>query len=136
CAREPLVETGGCGSSLAKDQFHRRDRDDLVLAWLCFGFRSFIADGAAPVSDHQQIKVGSCFQVREKKMVRIFVEPAAAGHDLPGSFIKALNILNQNGIKPRSGTKLVSKYAVIVTEDPLKVLEHLGSANIDAFVER
>ena len=69
-------------------------------------------------------------------MVRIFVEPAAADHDLPGSFIKALNILNQNGIKPRSGTKLVSKYAVIVTEDPLKVLEHLRSANIDAFVER
>ena len=69
-------------------------------------------------------------------MVRIFVEPAASGHDLPGSFIKALNILNENGIKPRSGTKLASKYAVIVTEDPLKVLEHLRIAKIAAFVER
>ena len=69
-------------------------------------------------------------------MFRIFVELAAPDHDLPGSFIKALNILNENGIKPRSGTKLVSKYAVIVTEDPLKVLEHLRIANIDAFVER
>ena len=69
-------------------------------------------------------------------MVRVFVEPAAADHDLPGSFIKALNILNENGIKPRSGTKLVSKYAVIVTEDPSKVLEHLRIANIAAFIER
>jgi len=69
-------------------------------------------------------------------MVRIFVEPEAAGHDLPGSFIKALNILNENGIKPRSGTKLVSKYAVIVTEDASNVLEHLRIANIAAFVER
>jgi hypothetical protein len=69
-------------------------------------------------------------------MARIFVEPAAADHDLAGSFIKALNILNENGIKPRSGTKLVSKYAVIVTEDPLKVLEHLRVGNIAAFVER
>ena len=69
-------------------------------------------------------------------MVRIFVEPDAPDHDLPGSFIKALNILNENGIKPRCGTKLVSKYAVIVTEDPLKVLEQLRIANIAAFVER
>jgi len=69
-------------------------------------------------------------------MVRIFVEPAAADRDLASCFIKALNILNQNGIKPRCGTKLVSKYAVIVTEDPLKVLEHLRIANIAAFVER
>ena len=69
-------------------------------------------------------------------MVRIFVEPEAAGRDLPGSFIRALNILNENGIKPRSGTKLVSKYAVIVTEDASKVLEHLLIANIAAFVER
>ena len=69
-------------------------------------------------------------------MVRIFVEPGAGDHDIPASFIKALNILNENGIKPRSGTKLVSKYAVIVTEDPSKVLEHLRIANIAAFVER
>jgi hypothetical protein len=69
-------------------------------------------------------------------MARVFVEPEAADLDLPGSFIKALNILNENGIKPRSGTKLVSKYAVIVTEDPSKVLEHLRIANIAAFVER
>jgi len=69
-------------------------------------------------------------------MVRIFVEPAGAGYDLPASFIKALNILSQNGIKPRSGTKLVSKYAVIVTEDSSKVIEHLQAGNITAFVER
>jgi len=69
-------------------------------------------------------------------MVRIFVEPSAPGHDLPASFIKALNILNEHGIKPRTGTKLVSKYAVIVTEDPAKVLEHLRGGNIDAYVER
>lgn len=69
-------------------------------------------------------------------MVRIFVEPSAPGHDVPASFVKALNILAENGIKPRSGTKLVSKYAVIVTEDPAKVLEHLRLGNIAAYVER
>jgi hypothetical protein len=69
-------------------------------------------------------------------MVRIFVEPGTGDQDIPASFIKALNILNENGIKPRSGTKLVSKYGVIVTEDPSKVLEQLRIANIAAFVER
>jgi hypothetical protein len=69
-------------------------------------------------------------------MARIFVEPAAADLDLAASFIRALNILSENGIKPRCGTKLVSKYAVIVTDDPLKVLEHLRVGNIAAFLER
>ena len=101
------------------------------MPWFWFGFWSFLAHSAASVFDEQVAD-----SKQEKKMDRIFVEPAAADHHLAASFIKALNILNENGIKPRSGTKLVSKYAVIVTEDPLKVLEHLRIANIAAFVER
>ena len=49
--------------------------------------------------------------------------------------MKALNLLNEKGIELYSGTKLVSKYAVIVAEDPSKALEHLRAGNIAALVE-
>jgi hypothetical protein len=71
----------------------------------------------------------------EKNMARIIVEPASTGNDLSQRFVKALNLLNEKGIKLHSGTKLVSKYAVIVAEDPSKALEHLRAGNITAFVE-
>ena len=58
-------------------------------------------------------------------MARIIVEPASTGNDLPQRFIKALNLLNEKGIKRHSGTKLVSKYVVIVAEDPYKALERV-----------
>jgi len=67
-------------------------------------------------------------------MARIIVEPASTGNDLPQRFVNALNLLNEKGIKLHSGTKLVSKYAVIVAEDPYKALEHLRAGNITAFV--
>jgi hypothetical protein len=51
-------------------------------------------------------------------MARIMVERPASGNDLSDSFVKALKLLSESGIKPQSGTKLVSKYAVIVVEDP------------------
>ena len=69
-------------------------------------------------------------------MARIIAEPAASGNDLSDSFVKALKLLSESGIKPQSGTKLVSKYAVIVVEDPVKVVEHLRAVNIPASVER
>ena len=69
-------------------------------------------------------------------MARIIVEPAASGYDLSDSFVKALKLLSESGIKPQSGTKLVSKYAVIVVEDPVKVVEHLRAENIPASIER
>jgi hypothetical protein len=68
-------------------------------------------------------------------MVRIIVEPAAGGSDLSASFLKALTLLNEKGIKMCSGTKLVSKYAVIVADNPSKALEHLHADNIAAFIE-
>ena len=52
-------------------------------------------------------------------MIRIIVEPASTGNDLSQRFVKAVSLLNEKGIKLYSGTKLVSKYAVIVAEDPL-----------------
>jgi hypothetical protein len=69
-------------------------------------------------------------------MTRIIVAPASSGNDLSQRFAKAVTLLNEKGIKLYSGTKLVSKYAVIVTEDPSKALEHLRAGNIAAFEER
>jgi hypothetical protein len=69
-------------------------------------------------------------------MVRIIVEPAASGNDLSQSFVRAVSLLNEKGIKLYSGTKLVSKYAVIVAEDPATALNYLRTANIAASVER
>ena len=69
-------------------------------------------------------------------MVRIIVEPAPTGNDLSQRFVKAVTLLNEKGIKLYSGTKLVSKYAVIVAEDPTSALNHLRAANIAASVER
>ena len=72
----------------------------------------------------------------ERTMTRIIVTPASSGNDLSQRFVKAVNLLNENGIKLYSGTKLVSRYAVIVAEDPSKALEHLRAGNISAFVEQ
>jgi hypothetical protein len=48
-------------------------------------------------------------------MTRIIVAPASSGNDLSQRFAKAVTLLNEKGIKLYSGTKLVSRYAVIVT---------------------
>jgi hypothetical protein len=68
-------------------------------------------------------------------MARIIVRPADSANDLSDSFVKALKLLSESGIKPQSGTKLVSRYAVIVVEDPVTVAEHLRAGNIPASVE-
>lgn len=58
-------------------------------------------------------------------MGRIIVEPASSGNDLSDRFVKALNLLNEHGVKLRAGTQLASRYAVIVADNPAKALEHL-----------
>jgi hypothetical protein len=63
-------------------------------------------------------------------MASITVEPGASGNDLSDCFVKALNLLSETGIKAQSGTKLVSKYAVLGVEDPVKVVEHPSARNI------
>ena len=72
----------------------------------------------------------------ENRWPELIVEPAASGNDLSDCFVKALKLLSESGIKPQSGTMLVSKYGVIVVEDPVKVVEHLRAGNIPASVER
>jgi hypothetical protein len=67
-------------------------------------------------------------------MARIIVQPASSGNDLSARFVEALSLLNQKGIKLQSDTKLVSKYAVIVAEEPSKALD-LRAGNIAAFLE-
>jgi len=76
------------------------------------------------------------FSLGRVNVVRIIIEASSSGNDLAGSFVKALNLLNENGVTLRSGTQLVSRYAVVVADDPTKVLEHLQAENISAFVER
>jgi hypothetical protein len=80
-------------------------------------------------------KRGEICSLENETMARIIVEPASTGNDLHQRFVKALNLLNEKGIKVHSGTKLVSKYAVIIAEEPYKALEHLRAGNITAFVE-
>jgi hypothetical protein len=64
-------------------------------------------------------------------MKRIVIErPKDA--DLADEFRKALDLLCDGGYKPRSGTKLLSRYAVIMVDDKLfdLAVAHLRSANM------
>src|ERR1700686_530659 len=53
---------------------------------------------------------------KETVMAKIIINPPR-GVDLADEFLKALSLLHSNGIKPRTGTKLVSRYAVVVVDD-------------------
>jgi hypothetical protein len=70
-------------------------------------------------------------------MARILVQPTGE-IDLADKFVEALSLLKQQGFKPRAGTKLVSKYGVIVVEDEVSApaVEHLRAGNVDAAVEQ
>jgi hypothetical protein len=51
-------------------------------------------------------------------MARIIVDPPPTGHNvLATDFLKALTVLHDGGFELRSGTKLTSRYAVLVVED-------------------
>jgi hypothetical protein len=64
-------------------------------------------------------------------MKRIVIE-RPKGAELADEFRKALNLLCDGGYKPRSGTKLLSRYAVIMVDDDLfdQAVAHLRSANM------
>jgi hypothetical protein len=68
-------------------------------------------------------------------MARIIVEKPGQG-DLADGFVKALNLLQVGGFKPRAGTKLVSRYGVIVVEDAagFPAVAHL-QGHVAAFLE-
>ncbi len=66
-------------------------------------------------------------------MARIIVDPPTAGYDdLSADFLKALTVLREGGFEPCSGTKLTSRYAVLVVEDSAadRAIEKLASANL------
>lgn len=66
-------------------------------------------------------------------MARIIVNPPPTGHDiLATDFLKALNLLHDGGFELRNGTKLTSRYAVLVVEDSAAdpAIEKLASANL------
>ena len=67
-------------------------------------------------------------------MARIIVNPPpSTGHDiLAADFLKALTVLQDGGFELRSGTKLTSRYAVLVVEDSAAdpAIEKLASANL------
>ena len=66
-------------------------------------------------------------------MARIIVNPPPTSqNDLAADFLKALTVLHDGGFEPRSGTRLTSRYAVVVVEDSAAdpVIEKLANANL------
>jgi len=66
-------------------------------------------------------------------MARIIVNPPPTSHNvLSADFLKALTVLHDGGFELRSGTKLTSRYAVLVVEDSAagSAIEKLASANL------
>jgi len=61
------------------------------------------------------------------------LDPPPTRHDdLAADFLKALNVLHDSGFELRSGTKLTSRYAVLVVEDSAAgpAIEKLTSENL------
>jgi hypothetical protein len=70
-------------------------------------------------------------------MRRIFIDSRAGTGDLAEKFVQALLLLQNAGIKPRPGTKLISKYAIIVVDEAAtdRAVAHLCSASVSAWKE-
>jgi len=71
-------------------------------------------------------------------MAGIIVEPLPGQGDLADGFVRALNLLKDGGFKPGAGTRLVSRYVVIVVEDAAgpPAVAYLQAGHVAAFVER
>jgi len=71
-------------------------------------------------------------------MARIIVQPSEGVEDLPDGFVRALTLLSDRGLRPIAGTKLVSKYAVIVVHEPQasSAIDCLRAGNLPALLER
>ena len=67
-------------------------------------------------------------------MARIIIKPPG---DLFDGFVQALNLLKQDGLKPVAGTKLVSRYGVIVVDDGQirTAIDSLRARNIPATLD-
>ena len=68
-------------------------------------------------------------------MARIIIEPPTDQRDFPGKFLRAITLVHEGGVKLESGTKLVSRYAVLVVDDPLKAIQRLQAEGITAHID-
>ena len=70
-------------------------------------------------------------------MPRIVIRPSDNLADLSDGFVRALTLLTDNGLRPRAGTMLVSRYAVIVVDDQqiLTAIDCLRDGNLPASLE-
>ena len=67
-------------------------------------------------------------------MSRIIIDSHTGTKELAEMFVRALGLLHEVGINPRAGTRLVSKYAVIVVDDAATdtAIAHLCGASVSA----
>jgi hypothetical protein len=70
-------------------------------------------------------------------MARIIVQSTGTCDDLPYRFVRAVKVLTDGGLKLLAGTKLLSRYAVIVVEDQvsLPAVECLRAGGVPAVLE-
>ena len=70
-------------------------------------------------------------------MKRILIDSPAGSSDLAEKFVQALGLLHNAGINPRPGTKLISKYAIIVVDEAAtdRAVAHLCNASFSASKE-
>ena len=64
-----------------------------------------------------KVRSGALTQARRSPVPRIIIRPSDTLADLSDGFVRALTLLTDSGLRPRTGTMLVSKYAVIVVDD-------------------
>ena len=71
-------------------------------------------------------------------MARIIIHATGSTDDLSDCFVRAVTLLTNDGLEPRAGTKLVSRYGVIVVDEPQvqSALESLRAGNMEATVDR
>jgi len=70
-------------------------------------------------------------------MSRIIIDSRAGSGDLSEVFVRALGLLQDARIKLRPGTKLISKYAIIVADEEAtdRAVALLRSASVSASKE-
>ena len=70
-------------------------------------------------------------------MTRIIIHETGSSDDLPDCFVRAVTLLTADGLKPRAGTKLVSRYGVIVVDDAQarSAVERLRAGNMQATLD-
>jgi hypothetical protein len=70
-------------------------------------------------------------------MARIIIDDSPSKDELADKFIVALSLLKERGLRPKTGTKLLSKYAVIEVEDASTdhAVAQLKNANLNASKE-